>query len=115
MSYKENFSSEKPLVEESITTSEPIEVESFISSYMKSLAETVIEKNRVYGNNLHNPIGVFYKGDDAQGIMCRIDDKLNRIKAVGINNDTEDTIDDLVGYLVHLKYNIQKNKTKKYA
>jgi hypothetical protein len=41
--------------------------------------------------------------DPATGIKARINDKLNRIKQVGLNDKTEDTVDDLIGYLVHLQ------------
>ena len=61
----------------------------------------VLQKNIDYGNSLHNPIQVFQK-NKLEGILGRIDDKLNRIKAVGIGDKTEDTIDDLIGYLIHL-------------
>ena len=33
----------------------------------------------------------------------RLDDKLARIKNKGINDKTEDTVDDLIGYLLLLK------------
>tara|TARA_Y100000004_G_C8849808_1_gene384243 strand:+ start:553 stop:702 length:150 start_codon:yes stop_codon:yes gene_type:complete len=36
-------------------------------------------------------------------ICARIDDKLMRIANAGINENTLDTIDDLIGYLVLLK------------
>lgn len=80
-----------------------------IEDYCTALAETLIKKNNAYGNSLHNPISVFQK-DPMAGILGRIDDKLNRIKAVGINADTEDTIEDLIGYLVHLKLILNKSK-----
>lgn len=63
--------------------------------------QIVIEKNITYGNSLHNPIQVFQK-NKLEGLLGRLDDKLNRIKTVGINENTEDTVDDLIGYLIHL-------------
>jgi len=62
----------------------------------------LLYKNDCYGDSLQNPLGVFQK-DKMQGILGRIDDKLNRIKAVGINDNTEDSISDLIGYFIHLK------------
>ena len=50
---------------------------------------------------MHNPIQVFQK-NKLEGLLGRLDDKLNRIKTVGINDKTEDTVDDLIGYLIHL-------------
>lgn len=79
-----------------------------IKQEFDTLRDFVIQKNTTYGDSLQNPIGVFQK-EPLQGILGRIDDKLSRIKAVGVNNETEDTIGDLIGYLIHLKIMI-KNK-----
>jgi len=78
-----------------------------IKEYLGKLERQLIYKNDVYGDSLQNPIAVFQKNKKA-GILGRIDDKLNRIKTVGINSDTEDTINDLIGYLVHLKLMIDE-------
>jgi len=69
---------------------------------LSAIERELISKNNAYGDSLQNPISVFQK-NKIDGILGRIDDKLNRIKTVGINKDTEDTIGDLIGYLVHLK------------
>ena len=79
-----------------------------IKAYMAFLTDFLVDKNNSYGDSLQNPIGVFQK-NKIDGILGRLDDKLNRIKTVGINDKTEDTIDDLIGYLVHLK--IMLNET----
>ena len=81
------------------------EVNLKISEEFDRIKDIVIDKNIAYGNSLHNPISVFQK-DKMQGLLGRLDDKLNRIKTVGINDNTEDTVDDLIGYLIHL--NIMK-------
>ena len=78
-----------------------------IAQVMDELKEMFIEKNIAYGDILQNGLNVFSK-DPVSGILGRLDDKLNRIKAVGINEDTEDTIADLIGYLVHLKIKMKK-------
>ena len=80
-----------------------------IRSEFDKLKEFVIQKNIEYGASLQNPIGVFSK-DPLQGILGRIDDKMGRIKTMGITENTIDTVDDLVGYLIHLRvmYNKQK-------
>lgn len=77
-------------------TNEKIEI------YLNELTKFLIKKNNDYGDSLQNPIGVFQQ-NKIDGILGRIDDKLNRIKTVGINDKTEDTIDDLIGYLIHLQ------------
>lgn len=81
-----------------------------IAEEFDRIKQIVLQKNIDYGNSLHEPLGVFQK-DKLQGILGRLDDKLNRIKTVGINNNTEDTIDDLIGYLIHLNI-IKKNDFK---
>ena len=82
--------------------------EETIAQVMDELKEMFIDKNLAYGDSLQNGLNVFSK-DPVSGILGRLDDKLNRIKAVGINEDTEDTIADLIGYLVHLKIKMKKN------
>lgn len=81
-----------------------------IAEEFDRIKQIVLQKNTDYGNSLHEPLSVFQK-DKLQGILGRLDDKLNRIKTVGINDNTEDTIDDLIGYLIHLNI-IKKNDFK---
>ena len=57
------------------------------------------EKNAAYGNTALSPLGIFSKLGAAEAIKARIDDKLARIANKGLNDDTEDTARDLVGYL----------------
>lgn len=83
-------------------TNEKIEI------FTNNLKDFLIQKNNDYGDSLQNPIGVFQK-NKIEGILGRIDDKLNRIRAVGINDKTEDTIEDLIGYLIHLKIMLDDN------
>jgi len=80
-----------------------------IEDYMVGLTEKLIQKNIAYGDSLQNPINVFQK-DLIAGILGRLDDKLNRIKSVGINEDTEDSIEDLIGYLIHLRTALGNDK-----
>ena len=79
-----------------------------IEAYMNELTKFLIQKNNDYGDSLQNPIQVFQK-NKIDGVLGRIDDKLNRIKTVGINDKTEDTIEDLIGYLIHLKIMLNDN------
>lgn len=80
-----------------------------IENTFNTIRDQVIQKNIDYNNSLQNPIGVFQK-NTLDGIKGRIDDKLNRIIACGLNDKTEDTICDLIGYLVHLKIALAKEK-----
>mgnify|MGYP003109391539 FL=1 len=67
------------------------------------IRDLLIEKNKAYGNSAIDPENIFSKLDNAQAICARIDDKLARIKNRGLDDKTEDTLDDLIGYLVLLK------------
>ena len=61
----------------------------------------LIEKNRKYGDSALNPARIFSKADNVAQLHTRIDDKLNRIKNAQDDED-EDVIADLIGYLVLL-------------
>jgi hypothetical protein len=74
-----------------------------------SIKELLLQKNEAYGDSALNPAGIFAKGSAVENLCSRIDDKLMRIKNSGINDLTEDTISDLIGYLILLKIAIQKS------
>jgi len=65
------------------------------------------EKNEAYGNTALNPAGIFSKLNSTEAICARLDDKLSRIKNRGINDKTEDTVDDIIGYLLLLKMSLE--------
>lgn len=65
------------------------------------LKSLLLEKNRKYGNSALSPLRVFSKADAVEQILVRIDDKLNRIKNRQ-NDEDEDVIMDLAGYLILL-------------
>jgi len=67
------------------------------------IRDLLLEKNKAYGDSAVSPENIFSKLDNAQAICARIDDKLSRIKNSGLNDATEDTLDDLIGYLILLK------------
>ena len=67
------------------------------------ITDLLKEKNAAYGNTALNPTNVFSKLSATEAICARIDDKLARISNKGINDETEDTVDDLIGYLLLLK------------
>jgi hypothetical protein len=70
---------------------------------VKAITDLLKEKNKAYGNTALNPTNIFSGLDATEAICARIDDKLARIKNKGINDKTEDTVDDLIGYLLLLK------------
>ena len=62
------------------------------------ITELLILKNKAYGNTALNPTNIFSKLSATEAICARLDDKIARIKNKGINDKTEDTVDDLIGY-----------------
>ena len=74
----------------------------------EEVTELLLKKNADYGDTANNPIAIFSKLDSIEAINARIDDKLSRIKNKGINDNTEDTVTDLIGYLILLKVQLRK-------
>ena len=73
-----------------------------IQSKCKSLEKLLISKNEAYGDSALQPLNIFSKANSVQGIKVRIDDKLKRIKNSGLVDATEDTLQDLAGYIILL-------------
>ena len=74
-----------------------------IADVCNKIKALLLLKNEAYGDSALNPVRIFSKNDSVEGLLVRIDDKLSRIKNVGITSATEDTLMDLIGYLVLLK------------
>ena len=74
----------------------------------------LIAKNEAYGDSALKPAKIFARGSAIDNLCSRIDDKLMRIKNGGINELTEDTITDLIGYLILLKIAIVITTNKKH-
>jgi hypothetical protein len=70
------------------------------------------KKNAAYGDSAANPIRVFSKASPIEGILVRIDDKLSRIQNAGLTDLSmaEDTLLDLIGYLILLKIENDRGK-----
>lgn len=64
--------------------------------------ELLLDKNDAYGDSALSPLNIFSSANAEYGIRIRIDDKLKRIKNVGLDNRTEDTLLDLAGYFILL-------------
>ena len=73
-----------------------------IKSKCKKLEDLLLSKNAKYGNSALEPLNVFSEAGAVAGIKMRIDDKLKRIKNAGLVDATEDTLQDLAGYLILL-------------
>jgi hypothetical protein len=65
---------------------------------LNGVAAMLIEKNQRYGNSALNPVRIFSKADEAEQLKVRMDDKLSRIRNLA-DDDDEDPIMDLIGYL----------------
>jgi len=86
------------------------ETESLIKEVCKSVQKLLIQKNKNYGDSAISPSNIFCRLSAIDSICARIDDKLMRIQNKGINDETEDTITDLIGYLILLKVAIIKEE-----
>ena len=86
-----------------------------IADVCNNIKALLIQKNKAYGDSALDPTRIFSKNDSMEGLLVRIDDKLSRIKNVGVSsNATEDTLLDLIGYLVLLKVQLDE-KHKSYS
>ena len=72
-----------------------------IESQCDKLKTMLLEKNRKYGDSALNPCRVFSRANAVEQILVRIDDKLNRIRNRQ-NDEDEDVVMDLAGYLILL-------------
>ena len=87
-----------------------METRDLILEVSEDVINLLLEKNAAYGDSALKPANIFAKGDAVENLSARIDDKLMRIKTRGIDDKTEDTINDLIGYLILLKVALkQKN------
>ncbi len=83
-----------------------------IEATCDSIKKLLIDKNAKYGNSALNPVRVFSKADNQEQLLVRIDDKLSRIaRGAGMDGVDEDTLNDLIGYLILLK--IAKNDIRR--
>jgi hypothetical protein len=84
-------------------------IEQMITDQCSEIEQLLVRKNIAYNNSLHSEPPLF-PIDTITGIQARINDKLNRIKQVGLTDETEDSVLDLIGYLIHLRIALKLNK-----
>jgi hypothetical protein len=65
--------------------------------------ELLLRKNMEYGDSAVNPKRIFSQVNPVEQIKVRIDDKLSRLMNQGEKTITEDTVQDLIGYLILLR------------
>ena len=85
------------------------ETEESIARVVSEIKEMLIAKNRAYGDSALEPVRVFSKAETIEQLYVRIDDKLSRVKR-GHEYPGDDTISDLIGYLVLLLIAKEKNE-----
>jgi len=77
------------------------QVNKLIEIECDKIKQELIQKNIDYNNSLYRPN--MFNQNPIEGIKARISDKINRIASKGIDDKTEDSVGDLIGYLIHLK------------
>jgi hypothetical protein len=85
------------------------ETEESIKRVVSEIEKMLIAKNRAYGDSALEPVRVFSKAENIEQLYVRIDDKLSRVKR-GHEYPGDDTISDLIGYLVLLLVAKEKNE-----
>lgn len=79
-------------------------VQGIIKEECDSIKSLLLEKNAKYGNSAIQPKRIFSKQNSVEQIKVRIDDKLSRIQNMGfLDVSDEDTLKDLIGYLILLR------------
>lgn len=69
---------------------------------LSAIGSMLVEKNRAYGNSALDPVRIFSSATAEEQLLVRIDDKLSRLQR-GSDYADEDTVTDLIGYLILLK------------
>ena len=91
-----------------VQPSEALEFQTKLDTLLLNVGNLLKSKNEAYGNTSLNPPNIFSKLDSSEAICARIDDKIMRIKNRGLVSATEDTLTDLIGYLLLLKMSRKK-------
>lgn len=74
-----------------------------LCTVLDDLKQLLLQKNLRYGDSAIRPIRIFSHSGNMEQIKVRIDDKLSRIRNGLDDDDEEDAVMDLMGYLVLLK------------
>lgn len=81
-----------------------------INRICENTKNLLIKKNESYGDSALNPIAIFGNGDPIISLGARMDDKLMRLKSLGINKESVDTLYDLHGYITLLIIAIERSE-----
>lgn len=74
-----------------------------IAAECDAIKAMLLAKNAEYGDSAVHPVRIFSTADPTEQIRVRIDDKISRLAAPGKKTISEDTVADLIGYLVLLR------------
>jgi hypothetical protein len=88
------------------------ETENSITQVVLDIEKMLIEKNRAYGDSALEPVRIFSKTETVEQLYVRIDDKLSRVQR-GHEYPGDDTIKDLIGYLVLLLVAKERGKSER--
>ena len=82
---------------------ERLDIEKLICEECDSVKNLLLEKQKAYGDSAFDPLRIFSKAGSEEQILVRLDDKLSRIARGKETSIQEDTVQDLIGYLILLK------------
>ena len=80
------------------------------------IKQLLLDKTSDYGSSFSDPLSIFSSASAEERVRSRIDDKLKRLQQIQEKremNFSEDTLDDLIGYLILLKILLNRKKTDK--
>jgi hypothetical protein len=87
----------------------PVTSAEVITDECDKIRDMLLAKNAAYGDSAMSPMRIFSKANAEEQILVRIDDKLSRL-ARG-SEAGEDTVLDLIGYLVLLRVARRRART----
>jgi hypothetical protein len=79
------------------------QIQKMISEECDKVKELLLRKNEEYGDSAFFPKRIFSKASPIEQIKVRIDDKLSRLSNDSPKTIPEDTVQDLIGYLIIMK------------
>lgn len=80
------------------------------------IKQLLLDKTSDYGSSFSDPLNIFSSASAEERVRSRIDDKLKRLQQIQEKremNFSEDTLDDLIGYLILLKILLNRKVTDK--
>jgi hypothetical protein len=87
---------------EPVTEKDLTDFDKGIIQVLDDIKDMLMQKNRKYGNSATNPVRAFSKASPLEQIRVRIDDKISRLIRSISEDEDEDVVQDLIGYLVIL-------------